>query len=218
MMAAATVSWRACASSLVVVVLGIGLTSCGSATRDKTKSRSSSTQPAPRVLKRLSRIQRRKFALLRTRPEGLPARARRLGIVTEAAMNPTLAQRLPLALPGSYWLVPGIGYLCIVSEVPGTPGIVTVCARTEQVIRQGFGTISLTPIGQVHDGMPTRLLVGIAPDDACTAFVYTRGTVAAVPVVNGVFVLRDSIRAPSDFTELRRRHGACGATKSPGTA
>lgn len=207
-MTTATVSWRACASSLVVLVWGIGLTSCGSATPDKTESRLSSTQPAPRVLKRLSRVQRRKFALLRTRPEKLPARARRLGIVTEAAMNPALGQRIPVSLPGSYWLVPGIGYLCIVSEVPGIPGVATVCARTEQVIKQGFGTISFTPIGQAPAGMPMRLLVGIAPDDARTALVHTKGTVAAVPVVNGVFVLRDSVRAPSDFTELRRTHGA----------
>lgn len=207
-MTTATVSWRACASSLVVLVLGIGLTSCGSAAPSKTGSRPSSTQPAPRVLKRVSRIQRHKFALLRTRPEGLPARARRLGIVTEAAMNPALAQRIPVILPGSFWLVPGIGYLCIVSEVPGTPGIATVCARTKQAIEQGFGTISFKSIGQGHDGMPTRLLVGIAPDDARTALVHTKGRVAAVPVVNGVFVLRDSVRAPSDFTELRRRHRA----------
>ncbi len=123
-------------------------------------------------------------------------------------MNPALAQRIPVVLPGSYWLVPGIGYLCIVSEVPGTPGIATVCGRTQQAIEQGFGTISFTPKGRAHDGMPTRLLVGIAPDDARTALVHTKGTVAAVPVVNDVFVLRDSIRAPSDFTELRRRHGA----------
>jgi hypothetical protein len=203
-MTTATMSRRVRASSLVVLVLGIGLTACGSATLNKIESRPRSTQPAPRVLKRLSRIQRHKFALLRTRPEGLPARARDLGIVTKAAMNPILAQRIPVSLPGSYWLVPGIGYLCIVSEIPGTPGIATVCTRTEQVIKQGFGTISFKPASQDNDGMPTRLLVGIAPDDARTALVHTRDMISAVPVVSGVFVLRDSLRGPSDFTELRR--------------
>lgn len=199
------VSWCACASSLVFMALGVGLTSCGSATPNESESRPINAQLAPRILRHLSLIQRREFALLRTRPEGLPARARRLGMVTEAAMNPALAQRIPVALPGDYWLVPGIGYLCIVSEIPGSPGIATVCARTEQVIEQGFGTISFRPIGQAHDGMPTRLLVGIAPDDARTALVHTKSTVATVPVVKDVFVLRDSVRAPSNFTELRRR-------------
>jgi hypothetical protein len=33
---------------------------------------------------------------------------------------------------------------------------------------------------------------------------HTHGSVAAVPVVRGVFVLRDSATLPSDFVELRR--------------
>src|SRR4051794_12574059 len=204
MMARTIVSWRACASSLLALLLAAGLASCGSVTPDDTESHPASTQPAPRVLERLSRVQRHNFALLRTRPEGLPARARRLATAPEAAINPALAQRIPVVVPGSYWLVPGIGDLCVVFEVPRTPGIGTICARTHQAIKQGFVTITFTPPEQAAAGMPTRLLVGIAPDDARSALVHTNRSVAAVPVVNGVFVLRDSMRGPSDFTELRR--------------
>jgi hypothetical protein len=119
-----------------------------------------------------------------------------------------LAQRIPVLVPGRYWLAPGIGSLCILSQVPGTPGIVTVCARTRQVVEQGLGTISFAPAERAPAGMPTRLLLGIAPDDARTALVHTNGSVAAVPVVGGVFVLRDSRRGPSESTELRRTRGA----------
>ena len=76
------------------------------------------------------------------------------------------------------------------------------------VIKHGSGTITFVPAKQAPAGMPTRLLVGIAPDDARTALVHTRGSVAAVQVVNGVFVLRDSLRGPSDSIELFRTRGS----------
>ncbi len=206
-MARTTVSWRACASSLVTLLLVAGVASCGSATPDHAEPRPGSTHPAPRVLERLSRIQRHNFALLRTPPEGLPARVRRLVSGSPAAMNPALAQRIPVTVPGSYWLVPGIGQLCVVSEVPWTPGIATICTRTQNAIKHGTGTITFIPAKQAPAGMPRRLLVGIAPDGARTALIRTKSSVAAVPVVNGVFVLRDSLRGPSDSIELRRtRH------------
>jgi hypothetical protein len=206
-MAKRTVSWRNCASSLLILLVAAVLASCSSATPHGAEPHSRAAQPAPRMLKQLSSMQRREFALLRTRPEGLPTGFGRLPTATDAAINPTLAQRIPVMVPGRYWLAPGIGSLCLLSEVPGTPGIVTVCARTRQVVEQGFGTISFAPAERTPAGMPTRLLVGIAPDDARTALVHTSGSVAAVPVVRGVFVLRDSRRGPSDSTELRPTHG-----------
>ncbi len=206
-MARATVSWRACASSLVTLLLAAGVASCGAATPDHAEPRPASAQPAPPVLERLSHIQRHNFALLRTPPEGLPARVRRLAPGTAAGVNPALAQRIPVTVPGSYWLVPGIGSLCIVSEVPWTPGIATICTRTQQAIKNGSGTITFMPTKQTPAGVPTRLLVGVAPDDVHTALVHTKRSVATAQVVNGVFVLRDSLRTPADSIELRRTHG-----------
>jgi hypothetical protein len=202
-----TVSWRSRASSLPILLVGAVLASCGSATPHGAEPHTRAVAHAPRMLEQLSSMQRREFALLRTRPEGLPAGTGPLPSATEAAINPALAQRIPVMVAGRYWLVPGIGSLCIVSEVPGTPGVITVCSRTRQVIEQGLGSISFAPPDRTPAGMPTRLLVGIAPDDARTALVHTDGSVAAVPVVRGVFVLRDSRRGPSESTELRRTRG-----------
>lgn len=203
-----TVSWRSCASSLPILLVGAVLASCGSAAQHSEEPRSRTVERAPRILEQLSSTQRHEFALLRTRPEGLPAGFGRLPTATQAGINPALAQRIPVLVPGRYWLAPGVGSLCILSRVPGTPGIVTVCARTRQVVEQGIGTISFAPAEKTPAGMPTRLLVGVAPDEARTAFVHTDGSVAAVPVVGGVFVLRDSRRGPSESTELRRTRGA----------
>ncbi len=214
MAASTTMSWRACASSVVALLLAATLASCGSATPDDANPRAVRTQPAPRMLTRLARIQRDSFALLRTRPEGLPVHARRLVSARGAAINPALAQRIPVVLPGRYWLVPGIGSLCVVSEIPGTPGAGTICASTRQAIKQGFATISLTPAERAPTRMPTRLLVGIAPDDASKVLVHTNGAVTTVPVFNGAFVLRDSVDAPSDFLELRGRTAAGAAQSS----
>jgi hypothetical protein len=207
MTALTTVSWRIRASSLVVLLLAVAVASCGS-TAPGSVQRPRVPRPAPRVLDRLAPVQRDNFALLRTRPEGLPARTRRLVIGRTAGIDPKLAHRIPVVVPGSYWLVPGIGQLCIVSEVPGIPGVGTICARTRQVVHEGLATISFTPRESGGGGVPTRLVVGVAPDDAREALVHTHGSVAVVPVFRGVFVLRDSMRAPSDFIELRRTRAA----------
>lgn len=199
-----TVSWRSCASSLPILLVGVALASCGAAAPHGAEPRSRVMEHAPRMLDETSSLQRHDFVLLRTRPEGLPANIGRLPTATEEGINPALAQRIPVMVPGRYWLAPGIGSLCILSEVPGTPGVVTVCARTAEVVSHGLGSISFAPAERTPAGAPTRLLVGIAPDDARTALVRTDGSVAAVPVVGGVFVLRDSRRGPSESTELRR--------------
>src|SRR5829696_7905973 len=139
-MAKNAVSWRNCASSLLVSLVCSALASCGSATPDRTEPRPRTVPHAPRMLEQPSSVQHREFALLRTRPEGLPPNIGRLPAAADAGINPALAQRIPVMVPGRYWLVPGIGSLCILSEVPGTPGIVTVCARARQVVEQGLGT------------------------------------------------------------------------------
>lgn len=204
--ASTTVSWRTRASSLVVLLLVLGAASCGSetSTNRDTASRTTDTQPAPRMTEQPSRLQRTHFALLRTRPEGLPPRLRELVRTRDTSFNPTLAQRVPALLPGGYWLVPDADQLCIVSEVPGTPGAGTVCGSTRQTIEEGIAAVSITRAERAPTGALPRLVVGVAPDGAREALVHTHGSVATVPVVKGVFVLRDSARATSDFVELRR--------------
>jgi hypothetical protein len=202
-----TVSWRTRASSLVVLLLlGTCVAACGSSsgTRTDAASRTAPTQPARHIAERPSLLQRERFALLRTHPEGLPARLRGLVRARDASFDPALAQRIPVLLPGTYWLVPDAGQLCIASTVPGTPGATTICGSTRQAIEEGIATVTLTPAERVPAGAPTRLVVGVAPDGTREALVHTHGSVAAVPVVRGVFVLRDSARATSDFVELRR--------------
>ncbi|MBS1870157.1 MAG: hypothetical protein JSS99_10875 [Actinobacteria bacterium] len=204
MIASTIVSWRACASSLVALLTAAGMASCAGVTRDAAIRRVSS-RSNPRMLAHLPLIQRDHFALLRGRADGLPPPVRRLVLARGAAIDPAMARRIPAIVPGSFWLVPGIGHLCIVSRVAGVPGVGTVCASTRQVIEQGLATISFTSAGATS--APTRLLVGITPDDAREAVVHTHGSGAAVPVVNDVFVLRDSVLAPSDFIALRRTRG-----------
>ncbi len=57
-------------------------------------------------------------------------------------VNWALAKRIPIAEPGAYWLVPGSGYLCIVSQVPEIPGAGTACNETWRARREGLATIS----------------------------------------------------------------------------
>jgi hypothetical protein len=211
MIASTTVSWRTRASSLVALLLSLGAASCGSGTSTDATPRTAGTAsrlaPQQHMVERPTRLQREHFALLRTRPEGLPARLRDLVRTRDAAFNPALAQRIPALLPGGYWLVPDAGQICVVSEVPGTPGAGTVCGGTRQAIREGIATISFTRAERAPAGAPTRLVVGMAPDGAREALVHTHGSVTAVPIVRGVFVLRDSVPAPSDFVGLRGRRG-----------
>jgi hypothetical protein len=209
MTAPTTVSWRTRAGSLVVLLaLAAGAASCGSATTGDAGSRGASTRPAPtrahRMLAHLTAMQRAHFALLRTRPEGLPPHVRDLVHPRGAGVNPALAQRIPVLVPGSYWLLPGIGQLCVVSQVPWLAGAGTICGSTRQALAEGIATVAFMPAGRAAAGAPTRLVVGVAPDGVRAALVHTHGAVAAVPVVRGgAFALRDAQRATSDFIELR---------------
>jgi hypothetical protein len=206
MTASTTVSWRTRASSLVALLLTVGAAACGSGTSTDVDQASltEETRHAPRRTEQPSHLQRERFALLRTRPEGLPVHLRGLVRTRDTSFDPGLAQRIPALLPGAYWLVPDADQLCVVSEVPGTEGAGTVCGSTGQTIEEGIAIVSFTPVERAPVGAPTRLIVGVAPDGTREALIHTHGSIATVPVVGGLFVLRDSMPAPSDFVELRR--------------
>lgn len=214
----ATVSWRACVSSLAVLSLFAGVGGCGTSLTSDTRrpdgaQSSSQASPAPRkpspdepyayrVIARVEHRQLAHFALLRRRPEGLPARTQRILRTPTFGLSWKLAQRIPVTLPGAYWLVPGDGYLCVVAQE--SMGVGTTCAPTAEAVQHGIASITITPLRPAPGIRPSRLIVGVAPDGAREVLVHTHGAVATVPVVDEVFVLRDSVAAPPDFFALRR--------------
>ena len=200
------VSWRTCASSLVLLVVLVGASACGSSEAPQRTPTRQTTAAAgdgapARVLVRPDRAQAASFALLRTRPEGLPAATRRLLGTGRFGVNWDLAQRIPSGLSGAYWLVPGDGYLCIVSRIPTTPGAGTACNETWRARREGLATISFA----TSDGTsrPVREMLGVTRDGARKVVVYTGSAVRTIPVSDGIFGLRDSAAAPPDRLVVR---------------
>lgn len=214
----ARVSWRVCVSSLVVLALLAGAESCGTsqtsgarppdATQSTPQASPASRKPTPRephAYRVIARVEHRllaNFALLRTRPEGLPALVQRVLRAPTFGLNWKLAERIPVALPSAYWLVPGNGYLCIVARE--SMGVGTTCAPSSEALVHGIASITITPFRPTPGVRPSRLIVGVAPDGTHEVLVHTRGEVDTGPVVNEVFVLRDSVDAPPDFLALRR--------------
>jgi hypothetical protein len=211
--ASVRVSRRTCAGSLAATLLLLSLQACGGTKTADVRPAAAHPPPAPAdqappaspVLPRLERRQFANFALFRTRPEGLPASVRRILGTPIAGMNWGLAQRMPVPAPGSYWLVPGAGYLCIVDRTPASAGIGTVCATTGQALTRGLATIAIPRRTAITPGGTSRLIVGVAPDRARDVDVHTRHVVVSAPVVNGLFVRRDAVAAPPDFLSLRDR-------------
>jgi hypothetical protein len=156
------------------------------------------------VIRHASRLQVQGFSLFRTLPEGLPKE------VTTSLRRPTfglnwqLAQQMPTPTKESFWAVPGRGAICIVGEAKGRAGAVSLnCGTTRHSVAHGVAAVLVTdpPGGAAASKGGQRLIVGIAPDGAVKVHVYTQGAVATVPVINGVFVLRDADPAPPDRYE-----------------
>jgi hypothetical protein len=214
----AQVSRRSCAGSLVVLCLVGGIGACGeSRNSDARRSNASQTSPslnnvapspreprAYRVVVHEERQQLSNFALLRTRPEGLPLGVRRVLRAPVFGLNWKLAQRIPSTLRGTYWLVPGNGYLCVIAQGSmGSPETGTTCAPTSQAVENGVADVTIARAAPGSRVRPGRLIVGVAPNGARQVVFHTRGTVEAAPVVDDVFVLRDAIAAPPDSFTAR---------------
>lgn len=134
-------------------------------------------------------------------PDGLPKALRRVLGNGRFGVNWSLAKRIPVGLPGAYWLVPGIGYLCIVSQVPGIPGAGAACNETWRARREALATISFARA--TAGGRQTRVMVGVARDGARSVVAHTGSSVDTVPVTGGVFVLRDAAGVPPDRLTVR---------------
>ena len=201
----ARVSWRQCVSSLALLSLIACAGACGTSTSSTAPTSSNATAGGVRAQPVVAHAERRQldgFAMLRTRPEGLPARTRRVLRAPILGTNWRLAQRIPVALPGAYWLLPGKRHLCIAAETDET-GVGTTCARTSQAVAHGLASVTIAPAAPGTGAAPARLIVGVAPDGARAVRVHTGGAVASVPVVDHVFVLRDRLSAPPDVLTLR---------------
>jgi hypothetical protein len=98
------------------------------------------------------------FSLLRTTPEGLPARMRHALRAPAFGSNWNMAQRVPVKLTGTYWIVPGRGHLCIVSwRSMGNPAIGTTCATTLHAIENGIADVTVVRAATALHVLPGRL-------------------------------------------------------------
>jgi hypothetical protein len=200
---------------LFLALLAVAAAGCGSSANDQesrstmaksahapaTKPRSHEDPYSLPVVSRVQPPQLSAFALLRKPAEGLPPATQRFFRKPVFGGNWNLARRIPAKAEGTYWLVPGYGHLCLISQgVMGNISVSATCEKTAEATTHGIAAISMTPPGAPH---PARLIVGVAPDGTREALVHTRGVVATVPVRDGTFVLRDSTLAPSDFISLR---------------
>jgi hypothetical protein len=203
--------------SLALTLLTVALAGCGRSSADDVPPSATATlapsttatrpRPDPEnpyaapVISRAQPRQLAAFALLRTPPEGLSAATQRILRRPVFGINWKLAQRIPIKSDGTYWLVPGDGHLCVISQgVMHGLGVGSTCAATSHAIAHGIADISITLPGAAH---PARLIIGVAPDGTREALVHTHGTIAATPVHDEVFVLRDSTLAPPDVISLR---------------
>ena len=181
-------------------MLSVGLTACGTQqdgservpTQALRISRDGRQQIAPDGI--TLRLLATNFALLRTPPVDIPPNVRSLRV---PGMRWRLARRVPVSLPGTYWLVPGAEGLCIVATTPRSPAIGTVCARVDQALRHGIANTSLDPVSG------RRTIVGVAPDGTRTVLVRSGTWTTSVHVRHGNFVLRDSVSLPPDRLTLR---------------
>ena len=158
----------------------------------------------PFALPPISRVQAAQlaaFALLHKPADGVPLGVQGFFRKPVFGSNWKLARRIPAKAEGNYWLVPGDGHLCVISQgVMGNLSVGATCAKTAEVTAHGIATVSISPPGAPDRA---RLIVGVAPNGPHEALVHTRGNVAVVPVHRETFVLRDTTLAPPDSISLR---------------
>jgi hypothetical protein len=182
---------------LLALVLSVGLAACGGADEGPSQRPLPAEEGEGAADLSISRRLPANFALLRTPPEGIPAEVRQTLRAPVRGMRWSLARRISIPLPGTYWLVPGVGHLCIVATTPDSPAVGTVCASVEEALRHSVANVSLDK----RSG--ERLIVGVAPDGARRVVVRSGVSTSSARVREGNFVLRDSVSAPPDELMLR---------------
>ncbi len=171
-------------------MLSMSLTACGA---QQVRGGRAPTVPD----RRISHLLSVNFALLSTLPDGIPSIVRRTLRVPVSGVSWSLARRIPVSLPGAYWLVPGIENLCIVATTPKSPSVGTVCASVDQALRHGIANTSLDPTSG------RRIIVGVVPKGTRTVLVRSGASTISAHVRHGYFVLSDSTPSPPDQLTLR---------------
>jgi hypothetical protein len=154
-----------------------------------------------RVIQAAQPRQVENFLLLRTAPEGLPARVRQIMRKPVKRMNWNLAQRLPVVMQGEFWLIPGHRRLCILAQVDG---LELSCAPTQIAVAHGVAIVALSAGSQPLGAGGSRFIIGVGPDRAQKVLVHTGDSVSLRPVDDyGVFALRDRVTDPPDLLTFR---------------
>lgn len=136
------------------------------------------------------------FALLRNAADGMPSKVESiLRREPLPGMEWSQSRRLPVSLPGSYWLVPGTQAVCIVARPPASSSIGVVCAPIRQALRHGIADTSL------NFSPAVRTIVGVAPDGVRGVSVHCPKSTTTLRVGHyGLFTLRDSmLEGPERF-------------------
>ncbi len=199
-------------------------TPASSSTRAKASTVSRLAPPplpeATTPIHNVNRAQRSHFALLRGEPEPLPPSIRRILRRPTFGMNWDLAQRVPISLRGSFWLIPGRHVLCLL-HAETIHEASSACAPTKTAFAHGVVAASLQ---EASAGTPAkRLIVGVVPDGTTEAVVHTGGMVSRIAITHNLFVLEDSTKEPPDVVSLSRlpasvpecSHERCSSIATP---
>jgi hypothetical protein len=182
------------ASFLVLGIVTLWLTACSDELEPVARN-------AKAVVARPDAKQIAYFDLLSTPPEGLPARiAHVLRQHPMHGLNWTLAQKLPGNMRQPFWIIPGKGTLCILTQ-DKSHAIGLSCRTTADAVLHGVAVVTLRSMSPRRNKSAGRLIVGLAPNQAQQVLVQTGRSQSSTPIRRHVFVVRDSIpRPPSDLT------------------
>jgi hypothetical protein len=100
------------------------------------------------------------------------------------------------------WAIPKDGAICLADQ-KSRKIIGLVCMKTGMVLKRGIAIIYLSEApGGIIPGK--RLVLGLAPDDTGAVIARTHKSLTRIPVVRGIFILRDRAFDPPDRLTLVR--------------
>jgi hypothetical protein len=198
-----------------VVVVGVAVVIWQAASGDDEPEKAAPPQQSSKSTKQASRVvtdpqapgydaaavptipsaqpaERANFALLRTEPDGMPAKSLKVMGKPIYGLNPDLAKNLAVEVParyGRFWFAPADKLMCVVAHNYPARRVNLKCALTKDALTKGVvGTFIQTKGGGAYWGSLTKqLIVGVAPDGVRKARVTVGPETATVPVVDNLF-------------------------------